>query len=62
MAADTFTALLVFALVSSITPDGFEPTRLAYVICASMGVMTSLFGAFLGEKMQMTRGPRTATK
>lgn len=42
-------------LVSMRTPDGaFEPTLLAYIVCALLGVMTALFGAFLGEKTQMT--------
>lgn len=35
------------------TPDGFEATSLAYIVCAVMGVMMALFGAFLGEKLQM---------
>jgi hypothetical protein len=43
------------AIVSLRTPPGaFEPTLLAYVVCAAMGVMTALFGAFVGEKWQMT--------
>src|SRR4051794_39461073 len=29
------------------TPDGFQPTLLAYVVTAMLGVMISLFGAFL---------------
>jgi drug/metabolite transporter (DMT)-like permease len=40
-------------LVSMRTPQGFEPTFLAYIICAVMGIMMALFGAFLGEKVQM---------
>ena len=48
------------AIISAITPAGaFEPTLLAYVICATMGIMMALFGAFLGEKIQMGGG-RTA--
>ena len=41
------------------TPEGFQPTLLAYIITALLGVMFSLFGAFLGEKIQMhsSRGP-----
>jgi hypothetical protein len=40
------------------TPDGFQPTLLAYIVTALLGVMIALFGAFLGEKMQMgSRGP-----
>lgn len=35
------------------TPDGFQPSLLAYIVTALLGVMISLFGAFLGEKVQM---------
>lgn len=42
------------SVVSMRTPDGaFEPTLLAYIVCAAMGIMTALFGAFLGERAQM---------
>lgn len=42
-----------------ITPAGFEPTFLAYIVGGLIGAMISLFGAFLGEKIQMTmRGPQ----
>jgi hypothetical protein len=43
------------AIVSIRTPEGFEATLLAYVVCSAMGVMTALFGAFVGEKIQMSR-------
>jgi hypothetical protein len=46
-------AVPALTLVAVRTPDGFEPTALAYIVCAVMGVMMALFGAFLGEKMQM---------
>lgn len=39
------------------TPDGFQPTLLAYIVTALLGVMISLFGAFLGEKLQMGSHP-----
>jgi hypothetical protein len=39
-------------LVAVRTPEGFEPTVLAYIVCAVMGVMMALFGAFVGEKLQ----------
>ena len=44
------------------TPEGFQPTLLAYIVTALLGVMISLFGAFLGEKIQMgsSRGPAKA--
>ena len=49
-------AIPTLALVALRTPEGaFEPTLLAYIVCAVMGVMTALFGAFLGEKLQMTK-------
>jgi hypothetical protein len=37
----------------AITPDGFEPSMLAYIVAGLLGVMVSLFGAFLGERIQM---------
>jgi uncharacterized membrane protein YhdT len=40
------------------TPEGFQPTLLAYIVTALLGVMISLFGAFLGEKFQMSTRPR----
>lgn len=43
------------------TPDGFEPSLVAYVVGGMMGVMISLFGAFLGEQLQRaTRGHKKA--
>jgi uncharacterized membrane protein YhdT len=39
------------------TPDGFQPTLLAYVVTALLGVMISMFGAFIGEKLQMSARP-----
>ncbi|MGD8862384.1 MAG: hypothetical protein PVI30_20400 [Myxococcales bacterium] len=52
-------AVPTLGLISAITPDGFQPTMLAYVVCASMGVMMALFGAFVGEKLQPA-GPARA--
>jgi hypothetical protein len=47
----------MIAIIAAITPSGaFEPTLLAYVICATMGIMMALFGAFLGEKIQSGGG------
>ena len=46
-------AVPTLVLVAMRTPDGFEPTALAYIVCAVMGIMMALFGAFLGEKLQM---------
>jgi len=34
------------------TPDGFQPSLLAYIVTALLGVMIALFGAFIGEKLQ----------
>jgi DNA-directed RNA polymerase subunit RPC12/RpoP len=54
-------AIPTLSLVSLRTPSGaFEPTLLAYIVCAAMGVMTALFGAFLGEKLQMTKAKAAA--
>jgi len=45
------------AYLALMTPEGFQPSLLAYIVGAIMGVMISLFGAFIGEKIQMnTRG------
>jgi hypothetical protein len=62
----TFLEPAVGALVAAIptivylkwsTPDGFEPSLIAYLVGGAMGVMISLFGAFLGEQLQrITRG------
>lgn len=35
------------------TPEGFQPTLLAYIVAGLLGVMFALFGAFLGEKLTM---------
>jgi hypothetical protein len=45
-------AVPTLALVSVRTPEGFEATVLAYIVCAVMGVMMALFGAFAGERLQ----------
>jgi hypothetical protein len=43
--------------VYMITPPGFQPTLLAYIVGGMLGVMIALLGAFVGEKVQMmTRG------
>jgi hypothetical protein len=40
------------AYVMYITPEGFMPSILELIVLGAMGVMLSLFGAFLGEKLQ----------
>jgi len=40
------------AYIMWITADGFMPGMLELLILGGMGVMISLFGAFLGEKLQ----------
>jgi len=43
--------------LAMITPSGFQPSLLTYIVGGVAGVMVALFGAFLGEKVQMmTRG------
>ena len=42
------------------TPDGFQPTLLAYIVTALLGVMFALFGAFLGEKISGSPNRRHA--
>jgi hypothetical protein len=56
-------AIPTIAYLRWITPDGnpnmpaFELSLIAYVVGGAMGVMISLFGAFLGEQLQrITRG------
>ncbi len=44
-------AIPTLGYISLTTPDGFQPTLLAYIVCAMMGVMISLIGAFLGERI-----------
>lgn len=47
--------------IIAITPDGFDVSMTAYVIGGLLGAMLSLFGAFLGEKLQdATRGKPSA--
>lgn len=36
-----------------ITPEGFEPSMLAYIVAGLLGIMIALFGAFVGERVQM---------
>jgi hypothetical protein len=56
-------AVPTIAYLMWVTPgepgEGFEPSLLAYTITGLLGTMISLFGAFLGEKVQgLTRGHR----
>jgi hypothetical protein len=46
-------ALPTIAYLRAITPEGFEPSLLAYVVAGMLGIMISLFGAFIGERVQM---------
>jgi hypothetical protein len=56
-------AIPTLGVVSMRTPEGaFEPTLLAYIVCAVMGIMTALFGAFLGERVQMLGGAKAEPK
>lgn len=52
-----FAVIPTIAYLMFITPNGFNPSLLAYMVGGLLGVMMSLFGAFIGEKVQMnTRG------
>ena len=43
--------------LAATTPSGFQPSMLAYIVFCCLGIMIALFGAFIGEKIQMsTRG------
>lgn len=49
------------AFLKYITPEAFEPSVLSYAVGGIIGVMLSLFGAFLGEVLQRNlRGPQKA--
>ena len=47
--------LPTIAFVAFTTPSGFQPTILAYIVGGLLGVMLALVGAFVGEKIQMTK-------
>lgn len=42
------------AYLALTTPAGFQPSMMAYIIFSLLGVMVALFGAFLGERIQMS--------
>ena len=46
-------ALPTIAYQRAITPEGFEPSMLAYIVAGLLGIMISLFGAYIGERIQM---------
>ena len=49
-------ALAAFPTIAyqrAITPEGFEPSMLAYIVAGLLGIMISLFGAYIGERIQM---------
>jgi len=52
-------ALPTIAYQRAITPEGFQPSMLAYIVTGLLGIMISLFGAFIGERIQMN-GSKTA--
>lgn len=45
-------AVPTIAYLMMVTPDAFSPSLPAYIVGGLIGVMTSLFGAFVGEKLQ----------
>jgi hypothetical protein len=44
------------------TPEGFEPSLLAYIVFTAMGVLMALFGALAGEWIQLTSARATAAR
>ena len=46
-------ALPTISYLALITPAGFQPPMLAYIVLALLGVMIALLGAFVGERLQM---------
>ena len=49
-------ALPTIAYLRAVTPEGFEPSMMAYIVFGLLGIMISLFGAFIGERIQMGSG------
>lgn len=47
-----FAVIPTIAYLTRITPEGFQPSLMAYIAGALLGVMIALFGALLGEKIQ----------
>jgi DNA-directed RNA polymerase subunit RPC12/RpoP len=47
-------AVPTLGYLGAITPAGFQPTILAYIVGGMLGVMVALLGAFIGEKIQMS--------
>ncbi len=47
------------AYLAFTTPPGFQPSMMAYIVFSILGVMVALFGAFIGEKIQMEKAPHT---
>lgn len=43
------------AYLAFTTPDGFQASTMAYTVFSVLGVMMALFGAFIGEKVQMDK-------
>lgn len=52
-------AFPTIAYQHAVTPEGFAPSMLAYIVAGLLGIMISLFGAYIGERIQMAGG-RTA--
>lgn len=48
----TIAAIPTLSYIAATTPAGFEPTLLAYILCAVMGSMLALMGALLGERIE----------
>lgn len=53
-------AFPTIAYQHSITPEGFEPSMLAYIVAGLLGVMLSLVGAYVGERVQMGKHGHSA--
>lgn len=47
-------ALPTIAYQRFITPEGFDLPMLEYIVAGLLGIMISLFGAFIGERIQMS--------
>ncbi len=53
VAASCLIAVPTIAYIALITPKGFEPTTTAYAVSGVMGIVSSMFGALLGERIKV---------
>jgi len=53
--------LPTIAYVAFVTPEGFDPSSTAYTVGGVLGVMSSMFGALMGERLKsLGRNPQVS--